>query len=290
MKCNKCGYVSFDYLSECKKCGVSLDATREGLGFGTAKPNMPSFLGPLLKDYVKPPEEPSKEEPESGFSFDFGEDLDSEDIQAEASPGNGGDEEIELAPETLLQSERDPALDALEAGLGFEPEPEPVQSAPARQGGPGIPAEQPEGDDFSLLDITDEEMDLLIAADDDEKVGQVEEPLRMAEPARTETAGLEETVLIPAMGGESEEAAIGFQPDARLAKEDANGLIPRFDVNSLPGLSERPAPVEPEPSEVKADKITVEDNGLEIALSEKDLKTLLADLEVASRKKEEKTE
>src|SRR5208337_2396998 len=54
MKCAKCGYVSFDYLSECKKCRTSLADTREGLGFFAAKPAVPSLLGSLLSDYEHP--------------------------------------------------------------------------------------------------------------------------------------------------------------------------------------------------------------------------------------------
>ncbi len=33
MKCPKCGYVSFEYLDECKKCGKSLQAFKSEHGF-----------------------------------------------------------------------------------------------------------------------------------------------------------------------------------------------------------------------------------------------------------------
>ena len=48
MKCQKCGFVSFDNLSECKKCGSDLRAVREGLGFTALKSEVPSLLGALL--------------------------------------------------------------------------------------------------------------------------------------------------------------------------------------------------------------------------------------------------
>jgi hypothetical protein len=50
MKCQKCGFVSFDYLSQCKKCGADLTAVREKLGFSALKSDVPFLLGTLLKD------------------------------------------------------------------------------------------------------------------------------------------------------------------------------------------------------------------------------------------------
>jgi hypothetical protein len=51
MRCHKCGYFSFDYLSECRKCGVDLTGTRDKLGLAPVKPSEPFLLGILLKDY-----------------------------------------------------------------------------------------------------------------------------------------------------------------------------------------------------------------------------------------------
>jgi hypothetical protein len=48
MKCQKCGFVSFDHLSECRKCGADLIAIREGLGFSALKSEAPCLLGSLL--------------------------------------------------------------------------------------------------------------------------------------------------------------------------------------------------------------------------------------------------
>jgi hypothetical protein len=55
MKCHKCGFISFDYLSECKKCGVDLTAGREKMGFSSIKPSEPFFLASLLKSHVSEP-------------------------------------------------------------------------------------------------------------------------------------------------------------------------------------------------------------------------------------------
>ena len=48
MRCQKCGYVSFDHLLACKKCGNDATATREALGLVAGKPTMPFFLGALI--------------------------------------------------------------------------------------------------------------------------------------------------------------------------------------------------------------------------------------------------
>lgn len=50
MKCTKCGFVNFDYVSECKKCGIDLSFVRNGLGFLGVKPELPFHLTALLED------------------------------------------------------------------------------------------------------------------------------------------------------------------------------------------------------------------------------------------------
>jgi hypothetical protein len=50
MKCQKCGFVSFDYLSQCKKCGADLATVRELLGFSALKSEVPFLLATLLRN------------------------------------------------------------------------------------------------------------------------------------------------------------------------------------------------------------------------------------------------
>jgi hypothetical protein len=50
MRCNKCGYISFDYQTECKGCGASLAGVRDELGLPAAKPSLPFSLGSLTKE------------------------------------------------------------------------------------------------------------------------------------------------------------------------------------------------------------------------------------------------
>jgi len=50
MKCAKCGFISFDYLSTCKKCGINLNQARTVLGFSDVKPAPPPFLKALVEE------------------------------------------------------------------------------------------------------------------------------------------------------------------------------------------------------------------------------------------------
>ena len=49
MRCPKCGYTSFDHLSQCEKCSADLTGAREALGLPALEPAIPFFLESLLK-------------------------------------------------------------------------------------------------------------------------------------------------------------------------------------------------------------------------------------------------
>ena len=121
MRCSKCGYVSFDYLSECKKCRTNLTGTRDGLGFFAAKPAVPSLLGSLLSDYEHPVKQDSGPvENEISTAFAIGDGFGGGFWQA--------DQESTAAPQ---------AATAVAHPDGSE-------------------------EDFSLLDLSDQELELLI--------------------------------------------------------------------------------------------------------------------------------
>lgn len=44
MKCTKCGFVGFDHVSTCAKCGMDLEAVRQELNLWDFAPAVPSFL------------------------------------------------------------------------------------------------------------------------------------------------------------------------------------------------------------------------------------------------------
>lgn len=64
MRCPKCGYHSFDYLSACDKCRTDLTAIRRKLGFSGVRPTMPAWL-----------ENPPMEEPQNLFQPAADDDL-----------------------------------------------------------------------------------------------------------------------------------------------------------------------------------------------------------------------
>ncbi len=106
MKCNKCGFISFDYLVECRKCGSDLTVVRDSLGFCQVRPNVPFLLGPLLKGY-----DPTQGEHEGPLGNDLlGGSADSGATEIELGdelsfaevPEVRGAEEASRAPEDLL--------------------------------------------------------------------------------------------------------------------------------------------------------------------------------------------
>jgi hypothetical protein len=81
MRCQKCGFIGFDHLSECSVCGDDLSSSREKLGLLPRKPAAPFFLGALLKDYQGAPlnqvNEPPRIDPvvSSIPEIEFGDEL-----------------------------------------------------------------------------------------------------------------------------------------------------------------------------------------------------------------------
>ena len=130
MRCDKCGYISFDYLSECKKCRTSLTAARESIGFPALKPAAPFLLRSLLESGLE--RENNLAEVETLTSFGLAE-------KAEASSGLG----------------EEGILGFLKQETGSE-----VIRQPLEIEGTDGPEE-----DFSLLDLSDEEIELLIDKD-----------------------------------------------------------------------------------------------------------------------------
>ena len=101
MRCPKCGYFSFDYLTECGKCGVGLSDVKEKLGLLGIKPNVPFLLRSLLKDgggaaeaaddWGGPVPAPAVES--NLAEIEFGEDFD-----LDLGPPTGGPPQLPKAP------------------------------------------------------------------------------------------------------------------------------------------------------------------------------------------------
>jgi hypothetical protein len=59
MKCTGCGFINFDHLSKCRKCGGDLSAVRRALGLVDFRPSPPFLLKSLLEDSEQPAPEVS---------------------------------------------------------------------------------------------------------------------------------------------------------------------------------------------------------------------------------------
>jgi hypothetical protein len=177
MKCVKCGYFSFDYLSECKKCRTKLGEERQRLGFSGLRPAIPFMLGSLLRDY-EPSENQESEASEvaTAGSLDFEERLD------DAAPGLAGPEN----------------------GAAMTP--------------PVIAGVEKAEEDFSLLDLSDEELDLLIDRGTFENCD--------AQPAfETRTAADDAEFIIPESMSQAGPASPAFKIEPEVGEaQSAEGL------------------------------------------------------------------
>ncbi|MGA2401372.1 MAG: hypothetical protein ABSG91_06670 [Syntrophobacteraceae bacterium] len=278
MRCAKCGYVSFDYLSECKKCRANLAGTREVLGFLAAKPAVPSLLGPLFRDYEPPARQ------ESGA------------MQSDISTALGLGDKADGA----VQSEISTALDLGDkAGGGFW-RAEHGSGAPEITSAIAHPDEA--GEDFSLLDLSDEELELLIdeepfatgteqagmqGSSSDGSGGSVPGPFSPAEPAPPAfQTGPGEDKTPSAAGTAQDELLSDPDHDLPLLEDKRQAAptgepIPKL-TGDLPGLKEegpKSAPAEfRAPPEQAAPKPEESTDDFVIELSENDLDILLREL------------
>ncbi|MDR3568424.1 MAG: hypothetical protein P4L43_10385 [Syntrophobacteraceae bacterium] len=207
MKCAKCGYISFDHLSECKKCQTSLAAVREELGFSAVKPLAPSLLASLLRDYHTQGQQnrPETAPPPDPFSF--------QEQTGSAQPDATGESEEDFSlldlsdaelerlierdqsPEISMPAEADTALRD-ELTLNFDDFDEPVNETKPSDGlellahsrtAPGwsendppltlefehAPDQRPEAssDDF-VIDLSESDLDALLKRLEDNSEGE----------------------------------------------------------------------------------------------------------------------
>lgn len=214
MKCIKCGYFSFDYLSECKKCRASLTQVRQLLGFSGLRPEVPEMLTSLLRNYAPPPaQEAAVAEPSISASLDF-------------------EDGLEMAPH------------------------EAVEETPEVIAAPAVDVRDEAEEDFSLLDLSDEELELLI-----------ETPSDSAEAAAPAAAPLQDTgeadFVIPDSLSPDEPVFPAMKielpkEEEHAAEAEDGGLELIFDADDLP----------PELEEEHAAED--EDEGLELTLDADD--------------------
>lgn len=263
MKCQKCGYTSFDFLAECKKCGTDLVTIRDALGFDAVKPSMPFFLGALLKDYTS--SAPRKKDSRDQYAeIEFGEfEMDAQDKQEGVAPtlgfpGGASDgagrsslspgrdvrnDEITLAaPASPVVaeaasvsappvSEKNDSLGELDFDVDFLLEPEPPKSstAPPVSRSPissSPSAALPDNDqDLAAIDISDDELRLLI-----EEIDSV--PKAPATPRATRA---------PSQPAESPATTSEDNLIIELSDKDLENLLLELEETPEPGDRKKPS-------------------------------------------------
>ena len=243
MKCSKCGFVSFDHLTECKRCGASLAGAREGLGFLAVRPATPFFLGSLLKESPKT------------------------DTSADKDLTTGG---------TL------PAIDLHEGDdfLHEGPARAPTAAAPAPRASGPAPSLRPE-DELHEMDLSDEDIDLLIADDTEpeaprEQTAGLKTDLGSGAPAAPEPRPSAAAMRVEAEKPAEEAIDFALEEISLELEQDAGGGAPEppggLRVEEKPAAPSGPPKAEAAPS-------AAEDDGLVLDLSDTDLEGLLSDLE-----------
>lgn len=234
MKCVKCGYISFDHLSECKKCGANIASVRDTLGFSAAKPSISFMLGSLLKDYQPPA--PAQEAASVAPAFDFG--------------------------------------DETEIGGGFKLA-IPESDVEIREG--TVPNPEEGEEDFSLLDLSDEELELLIDKDRRMPSSEPGGPVGVLE-LETEKAPPEELSI----------AFDDVAPAEKPAAPSENEWLPKFDDDTLPGFETKAPQAEKPGLKMESAPIDRKEESPQdefvIELSDKDLEALMLELDSSSVK------
>lgn len=124
MKCPKCGYTSFDYLNECKKCGTDISDVRSMLGIIAISPENMALAKPTAS--AAPPE-PAHDE----LDFSHANLLSDVDTGEEQESGLHGDFVTDFAAES--EPEEDTADNALVEHTSYSSEQEPPPPPPKPQ-------------------------------------------------------------------------------------------------------------------------------------------------------------
>jgi hypothetical protein len=140
MKCPKCGFTSFDYLDECKKCGVDISDVRSELGIIAVSPDeraASSPTGMMVDDSVGvgDVEAPADTEGLGGATF-LGEDLSEDTFEDtfDSMVEPTGFDEGETLGEALGEEDQGIELDSPLPGPEAPEAPEAAPAEPAAEG------------------------------------------------------------------------------------------------------------------------------------------------------------
>lgn len=184
MRCPKCGYLSFDSLSSCRKCSRDLVETAEKLQGTAAEHEEPFFLGPTLGVAGEEELEPVQDLPTEGMISDAAEPLrHPEDTSTDAVTEETAEEEIDLDAliDDLPVAEEDEAEEA-DFDLGLDdlpPAAEVLTLEPEATEGPAeavtVPATTEEVElDFDIEDSATEEFSLKTESEENQAAAAAE--------------------------------------------------------------------------------------------------------------------
>jgi hypothetical protein len=156
MRCPKCGFNSFDYLSQCRKCSADLKKTRNELGIPDIQPQMPFLLRPLLKEFSRTEEKGTGTD--DALVFQTG----NIDLGGAATPGVDGEGTdfvmaVEVPEELPTWSLEDAELSAdfIQQPLEF-----------AESSAAAVPESMNDSDEIMYLDPSKDEMVIELSEDD----------------------------------------------------------------------------------------------------------------------------
>ena len=174
MRCSKCGYISFDHLLSCSKCGKDLSEVATELQGTSIKAEAPMFLSGALAAFSDSEESFEEQamdaDVDAGIDFDMG--MDAEEKEPVEMTDSGEDVDFSIQEEKTVQE----AEAAEEADISLaEPESEEAVD---------VEMEAEEGEDIKLeveaeekaveAEVSDEsfeELDLMDSAEEEEDGG-----------------------------------------------------------------------------------------------------------------------
>ena len=225
MKCPKCGFVSFNYLETCRKCGNDLSEYRQERGFVDLAPGVLDISAPIIVEEGAESQEPEGVGVEERLT---GAQEDTAGGETALEAGGEGEFEIRLEEPSEQTEVADlvPEVDEEEIGMSaLEELSEEQEESPEEIGMPTAEDSSVEGDEEPVESVEDLVLEL-------EEVSEDQQGPKAASPEGEETSSLE-------MESEGEEPSEAPSPSG----SDDNELILELededededDKNSGPG-------------------------------------------------------
>lgn len=110
MRCPKCGFISFDMVESCTKCGKNINKAAEELKGTTADVDLPLFLNLDYNSYEESAEEETAAE-EEVMDLDIGGEEEMVDFSLEEEEAAAVEEEVDFTVEEETAAEPDTGVD-----------------------------------------------------------------------------------------------------------------------------------------------------------------------------------